>query len=302
MDKLTMQSADLVQDHVEKIGQMFPHVITEVEKGNGQLAKAVDFDLLRQELSDTIINGDQERYQLKWPGKKAAILHANTPTTQTLRPVKADSVNWEHTQNVYIEGDNLEVLKLLQESYLNKVACIYIDPPYNTGKDFIYKDNFKETAGEYLSESGQVDDDGNRLVQNYESNGRFHSDWLTMMYARLKLARNLLKEDGVLLVHIDEHEAANLQKVLDEIFGAHNNLGEIIWDKGNPKGDAANVAFQHEYTGIRQIGQQPAGKTEKECTENFEKSEGTVCRNRSNETTLRPFPHCKKIRLTGRAV
>lgn len=247
MDKLTMQSADLVQDHVEKIGQMFPHVITEVEKGNGQLAKAVDFDLLRQELSDTIINGDQERYQLKWPGKKAAILHANTPTTQTLRPVKADSVNWEHTQNVYIEGDNLEVLKLLQESYLNKVACIYIDPPYNTGKDFIYKDNFKETAGEYLSESGQVDDDGNRLVQNYESNGRFHSDWLTMMYARLKLARNLLKEDGVLLVHIDEHEAANLQKVLDEIFGAHNNLGEIIWDKGNPKGDAANVAFQHEY-------------------------------------------------------
>ena len=148
---------------------------------------------------------------------------------------------------MYIEGDNLEVLKLLQESYLNKVACIYIDPPYNTGKDFIYKDDFKETAGEYLSESGQVDEDGNRLVQNYESNGRFHSDWLTMMYARLKLARNLLKEDGVLLVHIDEHETANLQKVLDEIFGAHNNLGEIIWDKGNPKGDAASVASQHEY-------------------------------------------------------
>lgn len=247
MDKLTTQSADLVQDHVEKIGELFPHVITEVRDESGQLKKAVDFELLKQELSDSIAEGDQERYQLTWPGKKEAILRANTPTDKTFRPVQEDSVNWDRTQNVYIEGDNLEVLKLLQEAYLNKVACIYIDPPYNTGKDFIYRDDFKAETGAYLAESGQVDQEGNRLFQNSEFNGRFHSDWLTMMYARLKLARNLLKEDGVIIVHIDEHETANLQKVLDEIFGAHNNLGEIVWDKGNPKGDATGVASQHEY-------------------------------------------------------
>ena len=288
--------ADLVQDHVEKIGELFPHVITEVRDESGQLKKAVDFELLKQELSDSIAEGDQERYQLTWPGKKEAILRANTPTDKTFRPVQEDSVNWDRTQNVYIEGDNLEVLKLLQEAYLNKVACIYIDPPYNTGKDFIYRDDFKAETGAYLAESGQVDQEGNRLFQNSESNGRFHSDWLTMMYARLKLARNLLKEDGIIIVHIDEHETANLQKVLDEIFGAHNNLGEIVWDKGNPKGDATGVASQHEYilayakNAENFYSQQPAGAAEKKCPENIKKSQRSCTRKSVETNSPATFP------------
>lgn len=246
MDKLNMKSVDLTEKNIEKIAEWFPNVMTEARDENGKLKRVVDFDLLKQELSDIIVEGDKERYQLTWPGKKQAIINANTPIDKTLRPVKEDSVDWENTQNLYIEGDNLEVLKLLQESYLNKVKCIYIDPPYNTGKDFIYKDDFRESVEEYKEESGQVDEEGNRLFQNTESNGRFHSDWLTMMYSRLKVARNLLSEDGCIIVHIDEHEIANLQKLLDEIFGAGNFLGEIIWDKGNPKGDATGIAYQHE--------------------------------------------------------
>ncbi len=222
MDKLTLQSKNRTQEHVEKIAQLFPNVVTEAVDERGQLKRAIDFELLKQELSDTVVGGEKERYQLTWPGKKKAILLANTPTDKTLRPVKADSVDWERTQNVYIEGDNLEALKLLQEAYLNKVKCIYIDPPYNTGKDFIYKDDFKTSSDEYLEQSGQVDEAGNRLFQNSEVSGRFHSDWLSMMYARLKLARLLLREDGVIFISIDDNEAANLKKMCDEIFGENH--------------------------------------------------------------------------------
>jgi adenine-specific DNA-methyltransferase len=242
-----MKSADLVRGNLDIIAELFPHVVTEAADGRGGVRRAVDFDLLRQELSEVLVEGESERYQLLWPGKKRAILNANTPTDSTLRPVREDSVNWDTTQNVYIEGDNLEVLKLLQESYLNKVDLIYIDPPYNTGNDFLYRDDFADSAKQYLDDSGQVDGDGNRLFLNAESRGRFHSDWLTMMYARLKIARNLLKDDGVILVNIDENEAANLQKLLGELFGEQNELGVIVWDKRNPKGDARGIACQHEY-------------------------------------------------------
>lgn len=225
MGKLTMKSVDLTGANIERIAQLFPNVITEAISEDGSLKKAIDFELLKQELSDEIVEGDKERYQLTWPGKKKAILLANTPTDKTLRSVKEDSVNWDNTQNLYMEGDNLEVLKLLQKSYQNKVKCIYIDPPYNTGNDFLYKDDFKQTAYEYLNESGQVDEEGNRLVLNNECTGRFHSDWLTMMYSRLKLGRNLLSDDGVIFISIGQAEIHNTIKLCDEIYGEANRLG-----------------------------------------------------------------------------
>ena len=248
MQKLEMKSKDIVRDNIEKIAALFPNVITEAEDEKGQLFKAVDFELLKQELSDRVVDGDRERYRLTWPGKNEAILFANMPTTKTLRPVKEDSVDWDNTENLYIEGDNLEVLKILQESYLNKIKCIYIDPPYNTGKDFVYKDNFKQSREEYLAESGQVDDDGNRLFQNTESNGRFHSDWLTMMYPRLKLAKNLLSEDGVIVMSIDDNEVHNLRKICDEVFGERNFIGSIAV-QSNPRGRQSDtyLASVHDY-------------------------------------------------------
>ncbi len=248
MQKLSMKSVDLTQKNIEKIAELFPNVITEVRDENGKLKRAIDFELLKQELSDILVEGDKERYQLTWPGKKQAILNANTPINKTLRPVKEDSVDWNTTQNLYIEGDNLEVLKLLQESYLNKIKCIYIDPPYNTGKDFIYKNDFKESAEEYLEESGQLDENGNRLFQNTESNGRFHSDWLTMMYSRLKIARNLLREDGVIFISIDDNEIENLKKICDEIFGSKNFVCNFIWkSKLGKVGTTTTISTVHEY-------------------------------------------------------
>lgn len=229
MNKLKMKSVDLTQANIDKIAELFPNVITEARDEQGKIKRAVDFDLLKQELSDVLVEGEKERYQLTWPGKKQAILNANTPIDKTLRPVKEDSVDWDNTQNLYIEGDNLEVLKLLQESYLNKVKLIYIDPPYNTGTDFIYKDNFREPIDEYLEESGQIDEYGNYLVPNPISNGRFHSDWLTMMYSRLKIAKNLLKDDGVILISIDDNEVHNIRKICDEIFGISNLLATFVW-------------------------------------------------------------------------
>ncbi|MDO3409897.1 site-specific DNA-methyltransferase [Saccharibacillus sp. CPCC 101409] len=246
MQKLNMKSPDLTAQNVDRITELFPEVSTETAGEDGKLKKAIDFDLLKQLLSDELVEGEKERYQLTWPGKKEAILNANTPIDKTLRPVKEDSVNWDTTENLYIEGDNLEVLKLLQESYLGKVKCIYIDPPYNTGKDFVYRDDFSESSEEYLEGSGQVGEDGERLFRNTETNGRFHSDWLSMIYSRLKTSRNLLHQEGSILVHIDENEVVNLKKALDEIYGIDNFLGEIIWDKGNPKGDATSIAYQHE--------------------------------------------------------
>lgn len=249
MNQLTMKSTDLTRVNIDKIAELFPNVITEARDEQGKIKRAVDFDLLRQELSDFLVEGDnKEKYQLTWPGKKEAILNANTPLDKTLRPVKEDSVDWDNTRNIYIEGDNLEVLKLLQESYLNKVKCIFIDPPYNTGRDFIYNDDFKESIEEYLEESGQYDSNGNRLIQNSESNGRFHSDWLTMMYSRIKVARNLLREDGIIFISIDDNEADNLKKICDEIFGANNFIEKIIW-KNKYNAGALTKGFSniHEY-------------------------------------------------------
>lgn len=248
MKKLTMKSVDMTQVNIDKIAEIFPNVITEARDEHGKVIRAIDFDLLRQELSNVLVEGEKERYQLTWPGKKQAILNANTPIDKTLRPVKEDSVDWDNTQNLYIEGDNLEVLKLLQESYLNKIKCIYIDPPYNTGKDFVYRDDFSEPVDEYLEESGQLDEEGNRLFQNTEANGRFHSDWLTMMYSRLKISRNLLRDDGVIFISIDDSEVSNLKKVCDEIFGQSNHITTFMWKrKKEISSDSKNVAVQGEY-------------------------------------------------------
>lgn len=222
MNKLDMESKDIVDENIEKISELFPNVIVESEKG-----KSIDFDLLKQELSKEIVEGNKEKYQLTWPGKKQAIVTANEPTNKTLRPLKEKSVDFDNTQNIYIEGDNLEALKILQESYLNKIKCIYIDPPYNTGNDFIYNDNFSKNKEKELSESGQIDEYNNRLTTNTNANGKYHSDWLSMMYPRLKLARNLLTNDGVIFISIDNNELFNLKRLCDEIFGENSFIANI---------------------------------------------------------------------------
>src|SRR5690606_29751554 len=232
VDKLDMQSPDLVNQNIEKLAELFPNCVTESDTG-----KAIDFDLLRQELSHAVVEGNKERYRLEWPGKKEAIVTANLPTTKTLRPVREDSIDFDNTENIYIEGDNLEVLKLLQESYLGKIKMIYIDPPYNTGKDFVYKDNFARDSQEELFDSGQQDEYKQRLVANPETAGRYHSDWLSMMYPRLRLARNLLKEDGVIFISIDDNEVHNLRKVCDEIFGESRFVGTFPWRSRTAKAD-----------------------------------------------------------------
>ncbi|MCK9268590.1 MAG: site-specific DNA-methyltransferase [Alkaliphilus sp.] len=246
MQKLKMKSKNLTKENIEKIGELFPNVITEMEDEEGNTVRAIDFELLQQELSDEIVEGSKERYQLTWPGKREAIVAANTPIDKTLRPVKEGSLNWGTTGNLYMEGDNLEILKLLQESYLEKIKCIYIDPPYNTGNDFIYKDNFVQDRDEYLEESGQVDEEGNRLFLNTEYNGRYHSDWLTMMYPRLKLARNLLSVDGVIFISIDDNEVHNLKKVCDEVFG-EKNFVTIIAINRTSEIATNNIISKHEY-------------------------------------------------------
>lgn len=241
-DHLDLASPNLVHQNIEKIAALFPNCITETAEG-----KAIDFDLLKQELSEQIIEGNKERYRLEWPGKREAIVTANLPTNNTLRPIVQDSVNFDTTQNVYIEGDNLEVLKLLQESYLGKIKMIYIDPPYNTGKDFVYKDNFTQSTEDFKADSGLVDEFNQRLVANPDTSGRYHSDWLTMMYPRLKLARNLLTDDGVIFISIDDNEVHNLRKICDEIFGEGNFIENIIWKKrGGPPNDKVIGAI-HEY-------------------------------------------------------
>ena len=241
IEKLDLQSLDIVNANFEKLAQLFPNCVTESATG-----KAIDFDLLKQELNHAVVEGSKERYRLEWPGKREAIVTANLPTTKTLRPVREDSVDFDNTENLYIEGDNLEVLKLLQESYLGKIKMIYIDPPYNTGKDFVYKDNFAKDTNEELIESGQKDEYNQRLVVNPETAGRYHSDWLSMMYPRLKLARNLLKEDGAIFISIDDNEVHNLRKICDEIFGDENFVSSLIWDGGR-KNDAKKISEGHEY-------------------------------------------------------
>ena len=231
MQKLKLHSPDLTATNVTKLAELFPNCVTEARDAKGELKKTIDFDLLRQELSSSIVDGPQERYQLNWPGKREALLTANAPIAKTLRPCREESVDFDTTQNLFIEGDNLDALKLLQETYLNKVKLIYIDPPYNTGHDFIYEDDFAEDSESYKLRSNQEDDVGNRLVANTEAKGRFHSDWLSMMYSRLKLARNLLDEDGAIFISIDDGEVSNLKKVCDEVFGEANFVAGIVWQK-----------------------------------------------------------------------
>ena len=246
MEKRSLNTPDLTARNVQRIAELFPHVITESRDAEGNVTLAVDFDLLRQELSDHIVEGPQERYRLDWPGKRAAAFAANAPIAKTLRPVREESVNFDTTKNLFIEGDNLDALKLLQESYLGKIKLIYIDPPYNTGNDFVYDDDFAESSAEYLARSGQSLKSGERLVANTEANGRFHSDWLSMMYPRLKLARNLLTDDGVIVVSIDENEHASLVRLGEEVFGDASYVGEIVL-KNSSKNDQAYVSIQHEY-------------------------------------------------------
>lgn len=240
MNKLDMESKNIVNENIQKISELFPNVIVESNTG-----RTIDFDLLKQELSKDIVEGVKEKYQLTWPGKKEAIVHSNIPSKSTLRPVKEKSVNFDNTQNIYIEGDNLEVLKILQESYLGKIKMIYIDPPYNTGKDFIYNDKFKKNIYEELLESGQIDEGGNRMLTNNQSNGRFHSDWLSMMYPRLKLARNLLTNDGVIFISIDDNEHSNMRKICDEIFGEKNFVINFVWEKGKEGGNDSAIMRSH---------------------------------------------------------
>ena len=247
MEKLNIHSPDFTARNVAKLAELFPNCVTESKDDKGELRKSIDFDLLRQELSADIVEGPKERYRLDWPGKRDALITANAPITKkTLRPHRQESVDFDTTENLFIEGDNLDALKLLQKTYLGKVKMIYIDPPYNTGNDFIYKDNFTEPIEEYHLESGQKDEDGNRLVANPDSNGRFHSDWLSMMYPRLRLARNLLKDDGVIFISIDDHEVSNLTKLCDEIFGVENALVPFVWSL--PRGiNAGHISRAHEY-------------------------------------------------------
>ena len=248
MDKLKMHSLSHNQNNIDQLRQLFPGCVTEAKNENGIVKLAVDFDQLRQELSDSVVDGLQERYHLNWPGKREALLTGNAPIAKTLRPSRAESVNFENTKNIYIEGDNLDALKLLQETYLGKVKMIYIDPPYNTGTDFLYADDFAESAQDFLIRSNQKSNSGEKLIANTDSNGRFHSDWLSMIYPRLRLARNLLSEDGLILISIDDHEVAQLRAVCDEIFGSGNFVECLIWKRRYGGGaKEKHIVSIHEY-------------------------------------------------------
>lgn len=248
MEKLDMQTPNIADKNYEALSRMFPNAVTETIDENGEVVRAIDADVLRQEISCKVVEGKDERYQFTWPDKRNAILLANSPISSTLRPVAEESVDFENTENLYIEGDNLDVLKLLQETYLNKIKMIYIDPPYNTGSDFVYMDNFHQSIDEYVKESGQVDDLGNKMVTNTETNGRYHTDWLNMMYPRLKMARNLLSEDGAIFISIDDHEQERLKILCDEIFGESNFIGRIaVVNNLKGRNDKKDIATCHEY-------------------------------------------------------
>ena len=249
MDKLRMQSSNGVEDNITKIAQLFPDCVTEtVDERSGQPKHLIDFEKLKQNLSDSVISERAERYQFTWPDKSKAILLANSPINATLRPCREDSVDFDNTQNLYIEGDNLDVLKCLKETYLHKVKMIYIDPPYNTGNDFVYEDDFAQSSEEYLANSGQFDEQGNRMFTNAESNGRFHTDWLNMIYPRLKVARDLLTDDGVIFISIDDNEVENLRKVCDEVFGERNFVGNIIWQSRTSISNDDEISTNHNHT------------------------------------------------------
>ncbi len=252
MEKLKMQTADMAERNIEMLGQMFPNCLTETINADGKLVRAIDFDKLRQELACEVVEGAEERYQFTWPDKRNAIRLANSPINKTLRPCREESVDFDNTENLYIEGDNLEVLKLLRENYLGKVKMIYIDPPYNTGSDFVYNDDFAMGAAEFNAQSGLFDEDGNRMadpmVQNTESNGRFHTDWLNMIYPRLKVAKDLLSDDGVIFISIDDNEVKNLKNICDEVFGEHNFLAQVVWERAySPVNLKKHFSESHDY-------------------------------------------------------
>ncbi len=249
MDKLKMQTANKADENFKKLAAMFPNAITETINENGEVVRAIDKDVLMQEISCKVVDGNEERYQFTWPDKKKSVLIANAPINKTLRPCREESVDFDNTENLYIEGDNLEVLKLLQETYLGKVKMIYIDPPYNTGNDFVYADDFAQVADEYLENSGQFDDEGNRLVKNLDSNGRFHTDWLNMIYPRLKIAKDLLAEDGIIFISINDKEFTNLNKICGEVFGNTNLVADLIWAnrEGGGSSDSKLFRIKHEH-------------------------------------------------------
>ncbi len=252
MDKLKMQSRDVVGGNMEKIATLFPQCVTERIGKDGKPELAINFDKLRAELSKEMLDESEERYQFTWPDKRAASRLANEPTTMTLRPCRDESVDFDNTQNLYIEGDNLDVLKVLRETYLGRIKMIYIDPPYNTGNDFVYNDDFAQSHDDFEAISGLFDEDGNQVLdpmqRNTEANGRFHTDWLNMIYPRLKVARDLLSEDGVIFISIDDHEQDNLRKVCDEIFGSQNFVAQLIWERAySPKNDARFISNSHDY-------------------------------------------------------
>lgn len=246
MDKLKMQTANKADENFKKLAEMFPNAVTETIDENGEVVRAIDKDVLMQEINTKVVDGNEERYQFTWPDKKKSVLLANAPINKTLRPCREESVDFDTTENLYIEGDNLEVLKLLQETYLGKIKMIYIDPPYNTGNDFVYEDDFALSIAEYIANSGQFDESGNQLVQNPESNGRFHTDWLNMLYPRLKIAKNLLTEDGAIFISIDENEVNTLKTICDEIFGQSNFIAQLVWAAGR-KNDSKYISVSHEY-------------------------------------------------------
>jgi len=247
MTKLNMQTANKADDNFRKLAALFPNAVTETIDENGEVVRAIDKDVLMQEIATKVVDGPEERYQFTWPDKKQAILTANAPINKTLRPCRDESVDFDSTENLYIEGDNLEVLKLLQETYLGKVKMIYIDPPYNTGNDFVYEDDFAQNTDDYIANSGQYDEEGNRLVQNTESNGRFHTDWLNMIYPRLRLAKDLLSDDGVIFISIDDNEVENSKKSCSEIFGETNFIDCITWNTRVPKNDNKGLGNIHQY-------------------------------------------------------
>ena len=252
MEKLKLQTTDMAVRNIEILGQLFPNCLTETKNADGKLVRTIDFDKLRQELSCEVVEGTEERYQFTWPDKRAAIRLANAPTNKTLRPCREESVDFDNTENLYIEGDNLEVLKLLRENYLGKVKMIYIDPPYNTGNDFVYNDDFAQGKAEFEAHSGLFDEEGRRMadpmVQNIESNGRFHTDWLNMIYPRLKVAKDLLSDDGVIFISIDDKEASNLMKICDELFGRNNFVGNLIWQSRVSISNDDEISTNHNHT------------------------------------------------------
>ena len=263
MDKLKMQTANKADENFKKLAEMFPNAVTETIDENGEVVRAIDKDVLMQEISCKVVDGNEERYQFTWPDKKKSVLLANAPINKTLRPCREESVDFDNTENLYIEGDNLEVLKLLQETYLGKIKMIYIDPPYNTGKDFIYNDKFNQSQDEYIETSGQYDDYGNQLVQNVESNGRFHTDWLNMIYPRIRLSKDLLTDDGVIFISIDNRESANLRKVCNDVFGESCFVTDAIWrSSDNSNNDAKQ--FSNDYNSTLVYSKKPLWQPQKQ--------------------------------------